>query len=249
MSNGRRMAGRICELGQERGEIDPRLKTEQLALQLQQSFIGTMLLWSLRGEQKLQTAVEASFLHFWRAMCQELRARAMRKNLDSLLHSDPCYRDSLCMALRSKRRSYRLTLRDAIEKGLQANLSVLVANTRVEEAEGTRTRRLSAALLPRVRSQSYAKFQNRNLRAFGISAPGFPRSSALFRTTTSALLPIRTFSTCRVIAATKRVRMRSQASKLDYQDARDLDHPLDCRPLPRCAIGRGSRRCRPDSGE
>ena len=41
---------------------------------------------------------------------------------------------------------YRLTLRDAIQRGLQANLSVLVADTRVEEAEGTSTRRLSAAV-------------------------------------------------------------------------------------------------------
>jgi len=49
---------------------------------------------------------------------------------------------------------YRLTLRDAIGKGLQANLSVLVADTQVQEAEGTRIRRLSAALFPRVRSQS-----------------------------------------------------------------------------------------------
>ena len=70
--------------------------------------------------------------------------------------------------------AYRITLREAIEKGLQANLSVLVADTRVEEAEGTRMRRFSAALLPRVRAQSYANFQNRNLRAFGISAPGVP---------------------------------------------------------------------------
>ncbi|MGD0903929.1 MAG: hypothetical protein ABR924_13405, partial [Terracidiphilus sp.] len=45
---------------------------------------------------------------------------------------------------------YRLTLQDAIQRGLQANLSVLVAGTRVDEAEGTRERRLSAALLPRV---------------------------------------------------------------------------------------------------
>ena len=35
---------------------------------------------------------------------------------------------------------YRLTLRDAIQKALQANLNVLVADTRVEEAEGTRVR-------------------------------------------------------------------------------------------------------------
>ena len=69
---------------------------------------------------------------------------------------------------------YRLTLRDAIQKALQANLNVLVANTQVEEAEGTRMRRLSAALLPRVRTQSYANYQNCSLSAFGITAPGFP---------------------------------------------------------------------------
>ena len=69
---------------------------------------------------------------------------------------------------------YRLTLQDAIQKGLQANLSVLAAGTRVEEAEGTRMRRLSAALLPRVNAQAYANVQNRDLRAFGISLPGMP---------------------------------------------------------------------------
>jgi hypothetical protein len=44
----------------------------------------------------------------------------------------------------------------------------------VDEAEGTRERRLSAALLPRVNAQTYANVQNRDLRAFGISAPGLP---------------------------------------------------------------------------
>ena len=70
MSEGRRMAGRIFELGQQRGEIDLKLKPEHLALHLQQSFLGTMLLWSLGSEQKLQTAVEASFQHFWRAIAK-----------------------------------------------------------------------------------------------------------------------------------------------------------------------------------
>jgi len=68
MSDGRRMASRVLQLGQARGEVDPKLKAEQMALQLQQSLIGTILLWSLRGEQRLQTAVEASFQHFWRAV-------------------------------------------------------------------------------------------------------------------------------------------------------------------------------------
>jgi AcrR family transcriptional regulator len=68
MADGRRMAARIMDLGQQRGELDPLLKTEQMALQLQQTFLGTMLMWSLRGEPKLQTAVENSFQHFWRAI-------------------------------------------------------------------------------------------------------------------------------------------------------------------------------------
>lgn len=68
MSEGRQMAARMIELGQERGEIDPKLKPDQVALLLQQSFIGTLLLWSLRGEPNLQTATEASFRHFWKAI-------------------------------------------------------------------------------------------------------------------------------------------------------------------------------------
>lgn len=68
MADGRRMAARIMEIGQERGEIDPRLGTEQMALHLQQTFLGTLLMWSLRGEPRLQTAVEVSFQHFWRAI-------------------------------------------------------------------------------------------------------------------------------------------------------------------------------------
>ena len=68
MSDGRRMAARIIELGQQRGEVDPKLKTEEVALHLQQAFIGTLLLWSLQGQPKLQTAIEASSQHFWRAI-------------------------------------------------------------------------------------------------------------------------------------------------------------------------------------
>jgi len=68
MLEGRRMAARIMELGQERGEIDRALKPEQMALHLQQSFIGTMLMWSLQGQTRLQTAVEGSFQYFWRAI-------------------------------------------------------------------------------------------------------------------------------------------------------------------------------------
>ena len=73
----------------------------------------------------------------------------------------------------------RLTLQDAIHKALQANLSVLVGATRVDEAEANRTRSQSAALLPRINAQTYANAQNRNLRAFGLSLPGFPIPSVV----------------------------------------------------------------------
>ena len=117
---------------------------------------------------------------------------------------------------------YRLTLREAIEKGLQANLSVLVADTRVEETEGTRMRRLSAALLPRVRSESYANFQNRNLRAFGISFPGTPEvvgpfSNYDFRVSADQnIIDLQSYRTW------KASEHANEASKMDYRDARDL---------------------------
>jgi AcrR family transcriptional regulator len=68
MSEGRRMVAEIIELGQQRAEIDPKLKKDQVALHLQQTFLGTLLLWTLRGESKLQKVTEASFQHFWRAI-------------------------------------------------------------------------------------------------------------------------------------------------------------------------------------
>jgi AcrR family transcriptional regulator len=68
MSEGRRMVAHMIGLGQKRGEIDPTLKKEQLALHLQQTFMGTLLLWSIRGEPTLQSAMEASFEQFWRAV-------------------------------------------------------------------------------------------------------------------------------------------------------------------------------------
>ncbi len=117
---------------------------------------------------------------------------------------------------------YRLTLRDAIQKALQANLNVLVADTRVEEAEGTRIRRLSGALLPRVTAQSYANLQNRSLIAFGITGPGVPAvigplSNYDFRVYAQQnLVDLQTYRSWK---ASERAL---DASKMDYQDARDL---------------------------
>ena len=117
---------------------------------------------------------------------------------------------------------YRLTLQDAIQKALQANLSVLVAGTRVEEAEGTHMRRLSAALLPRVNAQAYANVQNRDLRAFGISLPGMPEvvgpfSNYDFRV--YAQQNVVDLGSYRELKASERAL---DAGKMDERDARDL---------------------------
>jgi outer membrane protein TolC len=117
---------------------------------------------------------------------------------------------------------YRLTLADAIQKGLQANLNVLLADSRIDQSEGTRQRRLAAALLPRITTESYANLHNLNLRAFGLSYPGAP----------SMLGPLsnydfRVYGQQNVLDLTsyRALKASEQAvtsSKLDDQDARDL---------------------------
>jgi outer membrane protein TolC len=113
-------------------------------------------------------------------------------------------------------------LHDAIERGLQANLSVLVAETRVEETEGTRTRRLSAALLPRVRGQSYANVQSRNLRAFGISFPGVPEVVGPFSNFDFRVYADQNIVDLQSYRSLKASERALEAGKLDYQDTRDL---------------------------
>ena len=68
MLEGRRMIAEVVAAGQERGEIDPRLKKEKVAMQLLQACMGTVLLWSLDGAPALKSRIEASFQHFWRAV-------------------------------------------------------------------------------------------------------------------------------------------------------------------------------------
>jgi outer membrane protein TolC len=63
---------------------------------------------------------------------------------------------------------YRLTLRQAIQQGVENNLSALVANTQVNEAESV-SRRFHSALLPHVVAESYYNVQQISLDAFGIT--------------------------------------------------------------------------------
>lgn len=68
MLDGRRMLSKVLRLGQQRGEVARKVKPDQVALHFQRLFMGTMLLWSLHGQEKLQTAAEAGFEQFWRSI-------------------------------------------------------------------------------------------------------------------------------------------------------------------------------------
>jgi AcrR family transcriptional regulator len=68
MQKGRKMIAEVVAAGQQRGEIDPLLKKEKVAIQVLQTFMGTVLLWSLHEKPALNVWIEDSFQHFWRAI-------------------------------------------------------------------------------------------------------------------------------------------------------------------------------------
>jgi len=68
MQEGRRMIAEVVAAGQKDGEIDPRLKKEKVATQVLQTFMGTVLLWSLHEKPALDVWMEDSFQHFWRGI-------------------------------------------------------------------------------------------------------------------------------------------------------------------------------------
>jgi hypothetical protein len=53
----------LVSAGRKRVEIDSNIDTENVALLLYQAFLGTLLLWSLRGTPHLELAVRAAFHH------------------------------------------------------------------------------------------------------------------------------------------------------------------------------------------
>jgi hypothetical protein len=76
MERGRKMAAELVVRGQERGEITASLRKSTVALQFQQTVMGTILLWSLHGRPSLVRRIEDSFEYFWRSIAvpdQELR--------------------------------------------------------------------------------------------------------------------------------------------------------------------------------
>jgi len=145
----------------------------------------------------------------------------MKRNLIHRVATSLVVLSSVSLSLAQVQSPFRLSLREAIDKGLQANLSVLVADTRVQELEGTRVRRL-ANLLPKVRAQSYANLQNRNLRAFGISFPGVPEVVGPFSNYDFRIYADQSIVDLQSYRNWKAAEVLAESGKLDYQNARDL---------------------------
>jgi outer membrane protein TolC len=114
----------------------------------------------------------------------------------------------------------RLTLEEAVNRGLRANLRTRVAEARVEEASGASERRFSA-LLPRVRAESAVALQNRSLRAFGLSFPGAPEVIPLFGTYDFRLYAEQPVFDRQLYHNWKASQAQERVTRNDAQDARD----------------------------
>jgi outer membrane protein TolC len=114
----------------------------------------------------------------------------------------------------------RLSLHDAIERGLRANVGVLLARAGLLDADGNRVRQ-RAALLPKVEGAIPVSLQTRNLRALGLSFPGVPEVVGPY-----GVYDFRAYFSQSVINLQsyhnwKSSEKHEQAARLDYQDTRD----------------------------
>ncbi|MGA3125977.1 MAG: TolC family protein [Candidatus Korobacteraceae bacterium] len=117
---------------------------------------------------------------------------------------------------------YRLTLEDAIHRGLQANLGVLVAETRTQEAEANYERQHSL-LLPRVQIKAPVTVQSLSLAAMGISIPGLPLPQVVgpFTTYDARAYGDQVVVDLQSLHASRSAKLSITAAGADYQDARD----------------------------
>src|SRR5271155_3071110 len=92
----------------------------------------------------------------------------MKRNLRTIVMLSLASLISAAMSFGQGPAPYRLTLREAVQRGLENNVNVLTAWTQVDEAEGVRTR-YKSALLPHVIAESYANLQRISLDAYGLT--------------------------------------------------------------------------------
>ena len=114
-----------------------------------------------------------------------------------------------------------LTLDDAVQRGLQTNLGLLLSNTQVANSRGQRLQDLQA-LLPSIDANLKEAFVQSDLAAQGLKIPGFPTIIGPFGYTDLRANLSWTVLSLNSLKTYMASRHYFQASKLSAEDARQL---------------------------
>lgn len=115
----------------------------------------------------------------------------------------------------------RLTLDDAIQRGLHNNLAVLLSSAESEQARAARWQAL-AGLLPQVRAAASDEETKVNLAAFGISFPGVPMIVGPFRVFDARAYLKQPVLNVAGIEGWRAARAQESAVQHSYLETRDL---------------------------
>ncbi len=115
----------------------------------------------------------------------------------------------------------RLTLSDAVARGLDHNLGALLAEQSVRAAEGARDKAL-ADLLPQLSADSFITRQTLSLAAFGFSFPGTPTVIGPFQVVDARAKLRQVLFDWSLIGKKRAATSSLEATRQTYQDARGL---------------------------
>ncbi len=119
----------------------------------------------------------------------------------------------------------RISLQDAIDRGLRQNLGVLLSNADIQSAHGQRWEQLSA-LLPHVTAGPYVDVSKANLAEVGFSfkAPGltFPMSVGPFSYFDARINVTQSLFDWKSISNARSAGQSLKSAEYTYKDARDL---------------------------
>jgi outer membrane protein TolC len=114
-----------------------------------------------------------------------------------------------------------LSFEDAIHRGLQQNLGLLLASDSAVAARGQRWKELSA-LLPNINASISETVQETSLTAIGIKFPGLPRVVGPFNYFDARASWNQSVFNFNYIERERAARQGEKAAQLNYKDAREL---------------------------
>jgi AcrR family transcriptional regulator len=71
MTGGRQLLATILHVGQKRGQVTKDRSARAMSLAFQQALFGTLVLWAIRPQAKLDTLLDASFEDYWACIAAE----------------------------------------------------------------------------------------------------------------------------------------------------------------------------------